>query len=207
MAATGAAPFPLDDLDSARAALWTRLGRAVRDRRSPWHTPVVATTAADGAPKARVMVLRAADPEAGLFRLHTDLRTAKVEELAATPRAALLFYDSGAKLQLRVEGMARIETGTAAAAAAWAATRPFSRRCYSAPAAPGTESAGPTSGLPPELEGREPTLAESEAGRPNFAILLVEAARLEFLYLAVTGHRRGRFVRDAQGWTGSWLIP
>jgi pyridoxine/pyridoxamine 5'-phosphate oxidase len=207
MAATGAPPFPLDDLDQAATALWSRVGRAVRDRRSAWHTPVVATTGTDGAPRARVMVLRAADPGAGLFRLHTDSRTDKVAELAAVPRAALLFYDPGAKLQLRVEGAARIETASAAAAAAWAATRPFSRRCYTAPVAPGAAASGPTSGLPHAFEGREPTLAESEAGRPNFAILLVEAERLEFLHLAVTGHRRGRFDRDEAGWKGSWLIP
>lgn len=207
MVAPGAAIFPQDDLDSALAALWARLGRAVRDRRSPWHTPAVATTAADGAPRARIMVLRAVDSGTGLFRLHTDSRTGKVAELAATPRAALLFYDAGAKLQLRVEGTARIETEGEAAGAAWAAARPFSRRCYTAPLAPGTLAPGPTSGLPPEFEGREPTPAESEAGRPNFAILLVEAERIEFLHLAVTGHRRGRFDRAGAGWKGSWLIP
>lgn len=207
MAAAGAPLFPLDDLEAARAALWMRLGRAVRDRRSPWHTPVVATTTAEGEPRARVMVLRAVEVDSGRFRLHTDARAAKVAELAASPRAALLFYDAGARLQLRVEGRAWIETGTGLAEAAWAATRPFSRRCYTAPVAPGTESDQPTSGLPAELETREPSLAESEAGRPNFAILRVEAERLEFLHLAVTGHRRGRFDRDGTGWTGRWLIP
>lgn len=207
MAAAPPSLFPLDDLDEAQAALWARLARAVRDRRSPWHTPAVATVAADGVPKARVMVLRAVDQVRGCFRLHTDRRAGKVAELAATPRAALLFYDAGARLQLRVEGRARIETEGAEVDSAWAASRPFSRRCYTAPQAPGTESPGPASGLPPHLETREPTLAESEAGRGNFAILLLEAERLEFLHLAFTGHRRGVFLRDETGWEGRWLIP
>ncbi len=207
MSAPPAPLFPLDDLAQAETALWSRLGRAVRDRRSPWHTPAVATTAPDGAPRARIMVLRAVDRSSGLFRLHTDARAAKAADLAATPRAALLFYDPGAKLQLRVEGPARVETATPAADLAWAATRPFSRRCYTAPHPPGSTAPAPTSGLPPELESREPTPAESEAGRPHFAILLVESVRLEFLFLAVTGHRRGCFDRSEAGWQGRWLIP
>ncbi|MFQ3665675.1 MAG: pyridoxamine 5'-phosphate oxidase family protein [Sphingomonadaceae bacterium] len=198
---------PFEDLDAAQAALWQRLVRAARDRRSAWHNPVVASVGLDGAPRARVMVLRHADRESGRLRLHTDIRTSKVAELAREPRVALLFYDAPARLQLRLEGLARIESQGEAADLAWAASRPFSRRCYTAPAAPGTPADGPTSGLPPELEQREPTLAESEAGRPHFAVMLVDARSLEFLHLAVTGHRRGRFCRDGDGWLGSWLIP
>lgn len=198
---------PFADLDSALEALWQRLGRAARDRRSPWHTPVVATVGRDGRPRARVMVLRGVDRAGAELRLHTDIRVPKVAEVAAGPRVSLLFYDAPGKLQLRLEGEARIERDGPAADAAWAASRPFSRRCYLAPVAPGTVSAGPTSGLPPELEGVEPSLEASEAGRQHFALLLVRAGALEFLWLAFGGHRRGRFERAGEGWQGSWLIP
>lgn len=209
--AAGLADERFSDLATAESEVWKRLVRASRDRRSPWHTPVVATTGLDGAPRARVMVLRACDPASFRLRLHTDVRTTKVEELAAEPRLALLFYDAPAKLQVRLEGRGRIETEGNAAEAAWAATRPFSRRCYTAPSAPGSWAPGPVSGLPPELEGREPTPEESAAGRPHFAILEVEASALEFLHLAVTGHRRGRWSRvsdgTGEGWEGRWLVP
>lgn len=195
------------DLAAAGPELWKRLVRASRDRRSPWHTPVVATVGTDGAPRARVMVLRAVDPSARLLRLHTDARATKVEELARDPRVALLLYDAPGRLQLRIEGEGRVETTGAAADAAWQATRPFSRRCYTAPIAPGAPAAGPVSGLPPELEGREPTMDESESGRPHFAILQVEVRLLEFLHLAVTGHRRGRFTWTDDRFEGGWLIP
>ncbi len=195
------------DLALAEDALWARLNRAVRDRRSPWHTPVVATTGHDGRPRARVMVLRGVDRTDGLLRFHTDSRAAKVAEVVRMPGVALLFYDAGAKLQLRIEGEGRIEAQGPVADAAWAVTRPFSRRCYLAPVGPGSTACGPTSGLPPALEEAEPSLAESEAGRAHFAVLLVSARALEFLWLAVTGHRRGRFERVEGGWAGRWLVP
>jgi hypothetical protein len=203
----GAEETPYRALDTALDALWQRLGRATRDRRSAWHTPVVATVGADGQPSARVMVLRGVDRAGGMLRLHTDLRTAKVGEIAANPRVALLFYDAGAKLQLRLEGDARIEAGGPAADQAWAATRLLGRRCYTAPVAPGTPADGPVSGLPPALEGREPTPEESESGRPHFSVLLVQARALEFLYLAMTGHVRARFEATPEGWAGRFLIP
>ncbi len=197
------------DLKAAEGDIWARLGRAVVDRRSPWHTPVLATVTADGAPALRVLVLRGVARAERRLRLHTDIRSAKVGEIAAEPRVGLLFYDKAAKLQLRVSGTAQVAHDGAEADSAWAATRLFGRRCYTAPVAPGTPAPGPVSGLPAELEHREPTREESETGRPNFAIVLVEVVRLEFLHLAVTGHRRGVLTWDphGRGWEGRWLVP
>jgi pyridoxine/pyridoxamine 5'-phosphate oxidase len=203
----GGQDHPFTALEPAFDALWQRLVRAIRDRRSAWHTPAVASVSADGQPRARIMVLRGVDRETGIFRLHTDRRAAKVAEIGACSRVALLFYDAGAKLQLRIEGDGRIEAEGESADRAWAATRLLGRRCYTAPVAPGSAADGPVSGLPPHLETREPTLEESEAGRPHFSVLLVRADRLEFLYLAMAGHVRGHFQRSSDGWQGQYLIP
>ena len=51
---------------------------------------VLATAAADGAPSARVVLLKAFDARGFVF--FTDYRSRKGEELAANPRAALVFY-------------------------------------------------------------------------------------------------------------------
>jgi pyridoxamine 5'-phosphate oxidase len=202
-------PEPFGTLEDAQTAIWQMLARAVRDRRSAWHTPVLASIGRDGAPKARVLVLRAADRPSRTLRLHTDSRTAKVEEIAREPRVSLLFYDAGARLQLRASGLAHVARDGDVADAAWAATRMLGRRCYTAPLAPGSPAPGPVSGLPEALEHREPTRAESESGRPNFSVVLIRLEELEFLQLAFAGHRRGAFriSADGNGWTGRWLIP
>ena len=160
-----------------------------------------------GEGRARVVVLRAADRDARRLRFHTDARSAKAEELRAQQRVELLFYDPAANLQLRARGDARVERHGPDADAAWAATRLFGRRCYMAPERPGADADRPASGLPEHLEGREPTLAESEAGRANFAVVLVTLERLEWLHLAHTGHRRGVLTWDGAGWGGRWLLP
>ena len=197
-------PFiPRDDLAAINADLWARLGRGKADRRSPWHTPVVGT--ADG--EQRIMVLRQVDRAAGALRFHTDARSPKVAAMVDAARVSLLFYDPAAKLQLRCSGMGRIGSADASTDAAWAASSPASRRCYLAPAAPSSRADAPTSGLPDMFEGRLPTLAESEAGRSNFATLIVTLDRIDWLYLAYDGHRRALFERTDDHWAACWLVP
>lgn len=197
-------PFiPRDDLTAIEADLWARLARGKADRKSPWHTPVVAT--ADG--DLRIMVLRHVDRAAGSLRFHTDARSPKVAAIAKTAQASVLFYDPGAKLQLRCSGRAAIAATGAASDAAWSVSSAASRRCYLAPTAPSSAADGPTSGLPADYESRLPTLAESEAGRANFATLLITLDRIDWLYLAHDGHRRALFERTGDQWAAGWLIP
>lgn len=193
-----------ETLDDVRTDCLNRLIRAPRDRRSPMHTPVVVTGDVD----ARVMVLRAFDAQAGRLRLHTDARAPKAQVIAADPRVALLFYDKGAKIQIRARGHGEVLTTGAEVDAAWAASTNFARRCYLGDG-PGAASDTPTSGLPPEFEGVEPDDTQLIPARGNFALLLVTLTALDWLYLAHTGHVRAQFTRDHRGneWEGRWVAP
>ena len=192
-----------DSLDTIAADLWARLADAAASGRSAWHTPAVGT--ADG--DLRIMVLRHADPAAASLRFHTDARSPKARLIGGGAPVSLLFYDAAAKLQLRCAGIGKAVSTGAPADAAWAASAASSRRCYLAELAPGTISETPTSGLPAAAEGRVPTLAESEAGRANFAVITVALTRIDWLHLAHNGHRRAMFERSGDGWAGSWVVP
>ncbi len=192
-----------DNLDAIAADLWARLAEAAASGRSAWHTPAVGT--ADG--DVRIMVLRHADPAAASLRFHTDARSPKAALIGGGAPVSVLFYDAAAKLQLRCAGIGKAVSTGAPADAAWAASAASSRRCYLAELAPGTISETPTSGLPAAAEGRVPTLAESEAGRANFAVITVALTRIDWLHLAHNGHRRALFERSGDGWAGRWVVP
>ena len=49
--------------------------------------------------------------------------------------------------------------------------------------------------------------AAVEAGFPEFRVVVVTAARLEFLYLARQGHRRALFTWDGGAAAANWLVP
>jgi pyridoxamine 5'-phosphate oxidase len=79
----------------------------------------VATCGADGQPSARMVLLKARGPEG--FTFYTHERSAKGEDLAENPRAALLFHWKSLGRQIRIEG--GIERASEAEADAYFATR------------------------------------------------------------------------------------
>ena len=107
-------------------------------------------------------------------------------------------------------GLASVHANNALSHQRWAAARPSSLRCYLG-AQPGATSVMPTSGLPAQVEGREPELHELAVAEPNFAVLLVSVERMEWLHLHTRGQRRALF-KWAEGGEHSsctlqWLNP
>lgn len=188
-----------NDLEETLREAWRLLSRGVADRRSPFHTPSVATVRVDGTPSVRTVVLRACKPENRLIRFHTDARSPKVAEIARNADVAMLFYDAAQKIQIRIEGAARLHRGDALAEECWQASRLQSRQCYRVPVAPGSALSDPADA------GHE-LLAEDEARR-YFTVVAVEVRVLEWLYLAIAGHRRARFHWSGAEWQGAWLAP
>lgn len=192
-----------ENLDDVHQDLTNRLTRAARDRKSPMHVPAVVTSDVD----ARGMVLREFDSTGWTMRFHTDTRAPKVRAIEADPRMAVLFYDKGAKIQIRVRGTGQVLRDAPITQSAWDNGTNFARRCYMGDG-PGAQSEMPTSGLPADLEGVEPSDEQLIPARDNFAILLVTLSELDWLYLAHTGHVRARFERGSAGkWQGGWVAP
>lgn len=185
-------------MDSTLAALlddtWRGLVRAAADRRHPWRTPVLATVAADGAPNARTVVLRAADPATRTLRLHTDRRSAKAAELARDPRVTLVFWDPRARVQLRLRGRAEVLHEGPEHARAWAATPPAARRDYATRLPPGTP-----------IAARE-DVAHGD-GAANFAVIRVRVMTIDRLALAAEGHLRAGFAWEGDEPRATWLVP
>jgi pyridoxamine 5'-phosphate oxidase len=84
----------------------------------------LATTAAHGRPSLRVVLLKGVDERGFVF--YTDYRSRKAQELAATPRAALLFYWIELEREVRIEGA--VEQTSAEESAAYFASRPLGSR-------------------------------------------------------------------------------
>lgn len=200
-------PAHYDDLEALKREAFLLISRGVKDRNSAFHTPMLATHGEDGFPAARTVVLRSFDAPTRTLSVHTDRRSRKIADLAQDRRASIAFYDARSKVQIRVFGEASVHAGDAVAADAWQRVADFSRRCYLG-APPGSASDAPTSGLPPDMEGRAPTLEESEPGFHQFAVIRLPIQRLDWLYLAARGQRRAVIGWDENGVEqATWVAP
>jgi len=192
-----ARPTFADDLTASLQEAFRLLADAVPNRRSPFHTPTIASLDDAGGPSLRTVVLRGFDAEARSLRFHTDRRSDKARGIARDPRVMMHFYDAALHIQLRVAGRAVLHLEDAVADAAWEGSRSSSRMCYAAPDASGAIVPGPPAA---------PT--DSEIGRPHFAAVVIGFHRLEWLWLAAAGHQRARFIWDEAGiLTADWIAP
>lgn len=197
----------INDLTAAREQVFTLLNAASGERGHAMRLGVFATVDGDGHPRARFVVIRDFDRTRMTVNLLTDVRTPKVEELRANPRAEFVFYDTETAVQLRLSGRVTVHSDDAVADDKWAKTDAAGRFNYLTYAAPGSVVDAPTSGRD-AIDGRKPTIEEGEAGRENFALLRLEIVEIDWVLLAPSGHRRAKFTFGDDGAeTADWLIP
>ncbi len=157
---------PLKDFTEAAdplALFRTWLAEAAATEPADPEAMAVATVDASGLPNVRMILLKHADERGLVF--YTNIESAKGEELAGNPKAALLFYWKSLGRQVRFRGP--VEPATAAEADAYFATRHRESRigaCASRQSRPLASRA--------ELEAEVARLTESLAGgdvpRPDY---------------------------------------
>lgn len=194
-------------LTSVESQAWTLLVDGSQNPKDAFYKGALSTVG-KGGPGLRTVVLRQADRQQRTALCYSDVRATKVAEILENPAASWLFWDDERKVQLRLNGQATVHTDDALSDGHWQGTSLSNRRSYLAGPAPGTVQSFPTSGLPAGLDAREPTEEESEAGRPRFAVIVMQVERLEWLWLARGGHRRAGFAYAGTELTeAAWLVP
>jgi pyridoxamine 5'-phosphate oxidase len=145
-------PLPSDDPFTLFAE-W--LADARRTEINDPNAMTLATIGLDGAPDARIVLLKGQDPRGLVF--YTNYESRKGEELSSDPRATLVFHWKSLQRQIRVEGT--VERVAPEEADAYFASRPR----LSKVGAWASDQSRPLAERP-ELERR---LAEAEARFPG----------------------------------------
>jgi pyridoxamine 5'-phosphate oxidase len=115
----------------------------------------LATATAEGVPSARMVLLRGVDQRGFVF--YTNYESRKAAELAANPRAALVFWWGELQRQIRVEGP--VERTSQQESAAYFRTRPLGSRL--------SAWASPQSRVIPGRAVLDQRVAELAAGHPQ----------------------------------------
>jgi hypothetical protein len=181
--------------------LWRRIETALDGRWRAWALPTLVTMAEDGAPRARVLALRAVDREKRRFVFHTDARSDKIAEVTREPRVAVLFFDRDDAVQVRFDGLAELHHRDPASAAAWRDVSGLRRAACSVDAEPGSPLDASQS------FASLPATDDPDVAFANFAVLTVDADAIDWLWLGPQDMRRARFAWLGGHWSSSWIVP
>jgi pyridoxamine 5'-phosphate oxidase len=164
----------------------------------------LATVDADGAPDARMVLLKGFAPDG--FRFHTNYESAKGRQLEAEPRAALILYWRELDRQVRIRGP--VERLDEPDSDAYFATRPRGAQ-LGAWASPQSEALRDRAHLDERLRGAEERFADSEVPRPDFwGGYLLRPEQVEFWQGQVGRlHDRFRYRRGGGAWVIERLAP
>jgi hypothetical protein len=182
-------------------SLWTRIGAGLDGRWPSWALPTLVTVTEDGSPRGRVLALRSVDREARRLVFHTDARSDKVREIDGEQRVAVLFFDREDAVQARFDGTCVVHHADPVAAAAWRGVSELRRAACATEGEPGSplDAAQPFASLPATASGDD--------AFTNFAVLVVEADAIDWLWLGPQDMRRARFAWVGGHWSSSWIVP
>ena len=164
----------------------------------------LATARADGAPSARMVLLKGAEEDGFVF--YTGYESRKGAELAENPRAALVFYWHPLGKQVRIEGP--VERVSESDSAAYFATRPRGSQL----AAWASQQSRPLASRE-ELERRYAQLEHEYEGRdvplpPDWGGYRLQPETIEFWeHRENRLHDRIRYTRAREGWQAERLSP
>jgi pyridoxamine 5'-phosphate oxidase len=197
-------PTVPDDILATFQALFDEAAAAGEPDRTAM---TVATVGEGGRPSARVVQLKAFDPDGFVFYSHLDGR--KGRELQANPQAALLFHWPRVRngVQVRIEG--EVEVVTEAEADAYFATRPRVSQ-LGAWASHQSETLDARDTFEARLAQYEAEFEGREVPRPpRWTGFRVVPRAVEFWYAATFRlHERWLHERDAAGaWSKRMLYP
>ena len=164
----------------------------------------VATVDADGAPDARMLLLKGCDERGFVF--YTNLESAKADELRHDPRVALCFYWNAIEKQVRVRG--RVSQVSDQEADEYFATRPR----LSQISAWASKQSRPMEGqfeLESAIAKAALRFGVGSIPRPPFwSGFRVVPDRIEFWHGRLyRRHHRIVYTRSADGWQTQWLYP
>ncbi len=168
------------------------------------HAMILATVDADGAPDARMVLLKGFRP--GAFRFFTNLSSAKARQLEATPRAALVFYWRELDRQVRIRGA--VERLPEAASDEYFASRPRDSQ-IGAWASPQSEPLPGRATLDARVDEVEQRFPAGEVPRPSFwGGYALRPEQIEF-WQGQAGRLHDRFLytREGEGWRMERLAP
>lgn len=169
------------------------LQNAITKHRHPFRCFTFATAGTGKIARLRTVVLRKTNPDLKLT-FYTDKRSKKIIHIKENNKVSLLFYHPEKLLQLRIEGVATINSNTKATKKIWEGMDVAAKREYTTQNAPGSKTVNPST-------------IEYLDSENHFCTVEITPFKIEYLKIQRPNHVKVRFSKNNENWTGEFLVP
>lgn len=170
---------PIEDID---LSAWQTLAEAVSQPDNPFRYLSLSSVDAEGQAQARTLVLRRATQATRELEFHTDIRSAKWQELALNPRVTVLGYCHQSRLQLRLQGSAqRYDGDSELAGRIWRSLPAHTQSTY---------TGGPPGDMCDISADQPAESADNSAGKARFGVIIVQVNLLDWYQLQRGNNQR-----------------
>ncbi len=168
---------------------------AASDSSHPFRFAILGTKGPEF-PAVRYIVVRDFTAQMELV-LFSDLRANKTNDITRDASVSLLMYHPDERVQVRIQGKARVHRQDEVSSKYWHEVPAESRKAYASRVAPGSPVNSPADAhqWPENIDDR------------YFAVISVQMTSLDILQLQGMSHLRARFTRNGPDWAGEWIAP
>jgi hypothetical protein len=169
------------------------LRQGITEKEHPFRYFTLGTVGLEKLPRLRTVVLRGISEDLTLT-FYTDKRSKKIIHITENNRVSLLFYHPKKLTQIKIEGLAHTVKDEATLERHWTDIQPQSRKDYTTQFAPGSELSNPDN-------------VEYLNEENHFCMVKIVPFKIEYLRLQRPNHLRVQFAKEAQTWSGTFLVP
>ena len=187
------------DFDKTLEEAWKdirhEIHRGALDSKHPYRFITLSTMGKDQI-RSRWVVLRKVDDDLKLY-IYSDYRTKKIRDIEERSMAQVLLYHDKKKLQIRMQGNAKVHHQNDLAKTHWKNVQGIGKRAYTPLIAPGNPIDRP----------EEAHKWPDNYSDKHFALVTFEPLELDVLQLNRMEHLRARFRKKGKEWTKTWVSP
>lgn len=173
--------------------LKAELRKAVDEKGHPFRYFTLGTVGLDNTARLRTVVLRNISDDI-VLTIYTDKRSKKITHIKENKKVCLLFYHSEKLIQLKIDGIAKINNEEESKSRIWNSIHPDAKKAYVSNQAPGTTITDPNG-------------IEYLSNEDFFCLVEISCFKIEYLKLQSPHHLRVRFSKTQDIWESEFLVP
>lgn len=167
---------------------WSFLNDGIQSAGHHYHS-FIFSTIRNNAPELRTVILRSVDENSSSIHFHSDIRSKKIVDIEKNNSVGALFYDSSRRIQLRIQGLASVESNNDKTKKVWQSMRNESKLCYMGPFAPSSTMKSFLPNLPNNPLNKI-NQNDDKLGYSRFCRVKIVIKTIDWLQLHHKGHKR-----------------